>query len=222
MRAAFIPALPPSALLAGMIAPSFRLVNRFCGKSYCARAAAVSGRPRCAVVRTCGRRERPHALCAVFSWYPLAHVKGSLPFDRSLWHGPPLRRTQTERALRATEGSKKRGLPHPAAFPAEPGWPHPAASSPPGHTDRTRPDSPHPATLAAPGGVPRRATLAAPGGVPRRARLAAPGGVPRRATLAAPGHALRVLYPRLYHPQAPACTPGRAPPSGQYSLGYIP
>ena len=48
MRAAFIPALPPSALLAGMIAPSFRLVNRFCGKSYCARAAAVSGRPRCA------------------------------------------------------------------------------------------------------------------------------------------------------------------------------
>ena len=48
MRAAFIPALPPSALLAGMIAPSFRLVNRFCGKSYCARAAAMSGRPRCA------------------------------------------------------------------------------------------------------------------------------------------------------------------------------
>ena len=48
MRAAFIPALPPSALLAGMIAPSFRLVNRFCGKSYCARAAAVSGRTRCA------------------------------------------------------------------------------------------------------------------------------------------------------------------------------
>ena len=48
MRAAFIPALPPSALLAGMIAPSFRLVNRFCVKSCFARAAAVSGRPRCA------------------------------------------------------------------------------------------------------------------------------------------------------------------------------
>ena len=48
MRAAFIPALPPSALLAGIIAPSFRLVNRFCVKSCFARAAAVSGRPRCA------------------------------------------------------------------------------------------------------------------------------------------------------------------------------
>ena len=57
MRAAFIPALPPSALLAGMIAPSFRLVNRFCGKK---------------LLRTCGRRERPHALCALFSRSPLA------------------------------------------------------------------------------------------------------------------------------------------------------
>ena len=47
MRAAFIPALPPSALLAGMIAPSFRLVNRFCGKSCFARTA-LRGRPRCA------------------------------------------------------------------------------------------------------------------------------------------------------------------------------
>ena len=57
MRAAFIPALPPSALLAGMIAPSFRLVNRFCGKK---------------LLRTCGRRERPPALCALFSRSPLA------------------------------------------------------------------------------------------------------------------------------------------------------
>ena len=48
MRAAFIPALPPSALMGGMIAPSFRLVNRFPEKSWFARAAAVSGRPRCA------------------------------------------------------------------------------------------------------------------------------------------------------------------------------
>ena len=59
MRAAFIPALPPSALLAGMIAPSFRLVNRFCGKK---------------LLRTCGRRERPHALCAVWARSPLAYV----------------------------------------------------------------------------------------------------------------------------------------------------
>ena len=48
MRAAFIPALPPSALMGGMIAPSFRLVNRFPEKSWFARAAAVSGRPSCA------------------------------------------------------------------------------------------------------------------------------------------------------------------------------
>ena len=47
MRAAFIPALPPSALMGGMIAPSFRLVNRFAEKSWFARAA-LRGRPRCA------------------------------------------------------------------------------------------------------------------------------------------------------------------------------
>ena len=78
MRAAFIPALPPSALMGGMIAPSFRLVNRFCRKK---------------LLRTYGRRERPPALCAVWARSPLAYVKGSLPFDRSLWHGPSLRRT---------------------------------------------------------------------------------------------------------------------------------
>ena len=76
MRAAFIPALPPSALLAGMIAPSFRLVNRFCGKK---------------LLRTYGPKGPP-ALCALFSRSPLAYVKGSLPFDRSLWHGPSVGR----------------------------------------------------------------------------------------------------------------------------------
>ena len=111
MRAAFIPALPPSALLAGMIAPSFRLVNRFCGKK---------------LVRTYGRRERPPALCAVWARSPLAYVKGSLPFDRSLWHGPSLRRTQATRALRAPERRKKRGMFHPA----------PTAAGPPARTSR--------------------------------------------------------------------------------------
>ena len=67
----------------------------------------MSGRPRCAVVRAFGPSraaravllfaraapEGPPALCPLFSWYPLACVKGSLPFDRSLWHGPSLRRT---------------------------------------------------------------------------------------------------------------------------------
>ncbi len=157
MRAAFIPALPPSALLAGMIAPSFRLVNRFCGKKLlrtcgrCARPHALCAvfswsplayvllrtcgrreRPPalCAVwarsplayvlLPTCGRHERPPALCAVWAWSPLAYVKGSLPFDRSLWHGPSLRRTQAARALRAPERRKKRVSPHPAAVPAGP------------------------------------------------------------------------------------------------------
>ena len=105
MRAAFIPALPPSALLAGMIAPSFRLVNRFCGKK---------------LLRTCGRHERPHALCAVWARSPLAYVKGSLPFDRSLWHRPSLRRTQAARAFRAPIWRKKRASPHPATVPAGP------------------------------------------------------------------------------------------------------
>ena len=40
------------------------------------------------VVRTGGRRERPPVLCPLWAGLPLAYVKGSLPFDRSLWHGP--------------------------------------------------------------------------------------------------------------------------------------
>ena len=96
MRAAFIPALPPSALLAGMIAPSFRLVNRFCGKK---------------LLRTCGRRERPPALCAVWAGSPLANVKGSLPFDRSLWHGPSLRRTEGGRRERCERLKGARNAP---------------------------------------------------------------------------------------------------------------
>ena len=131
MRAAFIPALPPSALLAGMIAPSFRLVNRFCGKKLlrtCGRrerppalCAVFSWSPLAYVLlRTCGRHERPPALCAVWARSPLAYVKGSLPFDRSLWHRPSLRRTQAARALRAPERRKKRVSPHPAAVPAGP------------------------------------------------------------------------------------------------------
>ncbi len=131
MRAAFIPALPPSALLAGMIAPSFRLVNRFCGKKLL-RTCGRRERPPalCTVgawsslayvlLRTCGRHERPPALCAVWARSPLAYVKGSLPFDRSLWHRPSLRRTQATRALRAPERRKKRVSPHPAAVPAGP------------------------------------------------------------------------------------------------------
>ena len=82
MRAAFIPALPPSALLAGMIAPSFRLVNRFCGKKLL-RTYGPKGPPAlCALfsrsplayvlLRTGGRHERPPALCALFSRSPLA------------------------------------------------------------------------------------------------------------------------------------------------------
>ena len=131
MRAAFIPALPPSALLAGMIAPSFRLVNRFCGKKLvrtCGRRerppalCAVWARSPLAYVllRTYGRHERPPALCAVWARSPLAYVKGSLPFDRSLWHRPSLWRTQATRALRAPERRKKRVSPHPAAVPAGP------------------------------------------------------------------------------------------------------
>ena len=72
------------------------------------------------LLRTCGRRERPPALCAVWARSPLAYVKGSLPFDRSLWHRPSLRRTQATRALRAPERRKKRVSPHPAAVPAGP------------------------------------------------------------------------------------------------------
>ena len=95
MRAAFIPALPPSALMGGMIAPSFRLVNRFCGKSCCARAAAVGGRPRCAHYGL-GRRSlaggsHPHPTLAV-AWAAFAANAGGTSVASARW-------------------SKKRGMP---------------------------------------------------------------------------------------------------------------
>ena len=136
MRAAFIPALPPSALMGGMIAPSFRLVNRFsrkkllrtCGpKGPPALCALFSRSPLAYVLlRTFGRRERPPALCAIFSWSPLAYVKGSLPFDRSLWHGPPLRRTQAAPAFRAPSAQETR-LAAPRSPPRRASRPHPSS-----------------------------------------------------------------------------------------------
>ena len=157
MRAAFIPALPPSALLAGMIAPSFRLVNRFCGKKLL-RTCGPKGPPAlCALfsrsplayvlLRTFGRRERPPALCAVFSWSPLAYVKGSLPFDRSLWHGPSLRRTEAARAFRAPIWRKKRGMFHPAPTAAGPPRPHQPSGGLEGSADPSK-CIPNPATCA--------------------------------------------------------------------------
>ena len=109
MRAAFIPALPPSALLAGMIAPSFRLVNRFCGKK---------------LLRTCGRRERPPALCALFSRSPLACGRVPYPPYARCGMGRSLRRTEAARAFRAPIWRKKRGMFHPAPTAAGPPRPH--------------------------------------------------------------------------------------------------
>ena len=54
MRAAFIPALPPSALMGGMIAPSFRLVNRFAEKKLLRMSRALRARSMlCAVLCCC-------------------------------------------------------------------------------------------------------------------------------------------------------------------------
>ena len=108
MRAAFIPALPPSALMGGMIAPSFRLVNRFPEKSWFARAAAVRAAARAVRI-----------ICLVAA--------------RSLWHGPPLRRTTAARAFRAPIWRKKRGSRHPAAVPAGP-----RSCAPPGRSPAAR------------------------------------------------------------------------------------
>ena len=99
MRAAFIPALPPSALLAGMIAPSFRLVNRFPEKSWFARAAAVSGRPRCALyflgIRSLAGGSHPHPPLAV-AWAVFAANGGgasvsSAHLAQETRHVPPPR-----------------------------------------------------------------------------------------------------------------------------------
>ena len=65
-------------------------------------------------------------LCAVWAWSPLANVKGSLPFDRSLWHGPSLRRTEGGRrercerlkgARNAASGKRRRIPPGHASAP---------------------------------------------------------------------------------------------------------
>ena len=194
MRAAFIPALPPSALLAGMIAPSFRLVNRFCGKKLvrtCGRRerppalCAVWARSPLAYVllRTYGRHERPPALCAVWARSPLAYVKGSLPFDRSLWHRPSLRRTQATRALRAPIWRKKRGMFHPA----------PTAAGPPARTSRRvvwrGPQAP-PSVFRIPGAFPKSSIWRRH---PARARdrLPASSGRPASLTCAVDSAALR-------------------------------
>ena len=130
MRAAFIPALPPSALLAGMIAPSFRLVNRFCGKK---------------LVRTCGRRERPPALCAVWAGSPLAY--GRVPY-------PPYARCGVGRLCgeRRADGAsvasafmrKKRGLRQAAAHNAAPCVPAPSEAPPRAPAPATAGASPRP------------------------------------------------------------------------------
>lgn len=135
MRAAFIPALPPSALLAGMIAPSFRLVNRFCGKK---------------LLRTCGRRERPHALCPLFSWYPLACGRVPSPPSARCGMGRLCGERGTAQALRAPAGRKKRVSPHPAPKHPKPprSAPAPARSQPqPATSSRSQP---HPAARPAP------------------------------------------------------------------------
>ena len=130
MRAAFIPALPPSALLAGMIAPSFRLVNRFAEKSCFARAAAVSGRTRCAryflgrrslmccFARSAAVSGRPR--CARYSLGRRSLMsKGPCPLTARCGMGrlcgERRRRQRFERLQR-----KKRASPHPVAPPAGP------------------------------------------------------------------------------------------------------
>ena len=111
MRAAFIPALPPSALLAGMIAPSFRLVNRFCGKK---------------LVRTCGRHERPPALCAVWARSPLAC--GRVPY-------PPYARYGMGRLC----GERRRRERFERPCGARNASPRTPQLSPPGHAPPHRP-----------------------------------------------------------------------------------
>ena len=116
MRAAFIPALPPSALLAGMIAPSFRLVNRFCGKK---------------LLRTYGRRERPPALCPLWAWSPLACGRVPYPpyarYGMGRLCGERRRRERCER-LKGARNASPRTLwrPMPGHAP-----PHRPAKAPP-------------------------------------------------------------------------------------------
>ena len=122
MRAAFIPALPPSALLAGMIAPSFRLVNRFSRKSCCA-CPAPRGRGPCCARYSLGRRSlaggsHTHPTLAV-AWAVFAANGGgasvsSAHLAQETRHVPP--GTDRRRASRPHQPSEVwRGLAVPVA-----------------------------------------------------------------------------------------------------------
>ena len=67
-------------------------------------------------VRPCRAARAVRNICLVSARFRA----GPIPTLRSLWHGPPLRRTQTAQALRASEGRKKRVMLRPAAYPAGP------------------------------------------------------------------------------------------------------
>ena len=104
---------------------------------------------------------------------------GPIPTLRSLWHGPPLRRTQAARALRAPAGRKKRGSRHPAAVPAGP-----RSCAPPGRSPAARARFrrgrrvPAPTARAMGAGLPRSAlAFRAPGGRKKRG-MPHPAAVP--------------------------------------------
>ena len=219
------------------------------------------------LVRTCGRRERPPALCALWAWSPLARCccaraaavraaaravrimglvaarlrAGPIPTLRSLWHGPPLRRTQAALALRATAGSKKRGMPHPAAYFAGP-----CARTSRRAVRRARPLPPRQARLrahrsrrgCAPAPVPPHASVSSarraqetrhvppPRSLRRSNRPHQPSEVWRAAALQvksyrpAPPGGRGVCAPRRKHslhvsPAAPKAQGKRAPPGGK-------
>ena len=66
------------------------------------------------LVRTFGRRERPPALCPLFSWYPLACGRVPSPPSARCGMGRLCGERGTAQALRASAGRKKRVSPHPA------------------------------------------------------------------------------------------------------------
>ena len=85
----------------------------------------------------------PPALCPLFSWYPLACVKGSLPFDRSLWHGPSLRRTGDGPSVASARRAQETRLAAPSPEAPRTTPKRPRSQPAPDTSSSSQPPAPH-------------------------------------------------------------------------------
>lgn len=118
MRVAFIPALPPSALMGGMIAPSSRLVNRFSRKKREKHSGEGAERQR--FERPSGARNAPHRTA------PLATPEPPARTSRQRFGEPQLSKVKSESPVPSPNLRLGEGIPR----EHETGCPFPASGLP--------------------------------------------------------------------------------------------